>query len=83
MTKKLILTEQQHAVIISEILKETVQKINSIKSGDKIDEGVWDSVKYGLSKLGRYKAKGKIFGKNKVDAEYAEKIKNIIDDKAN
>ena len=83
MTKKLILTEQQHAVIISEILKETVQKINSIKSGDKIDEGVWDSVKYGLSKLGRYKANGKIFGKNKVDAEYAEKIKNIIDDKAN
>jgi hypothetical protein len=84
MAKKLILTEEQHAVIINEILKETVQKINSIKSsGESIDEGVWDSVKYGLSKLGRYKANGKIFGKNKVDTEYIEKIKKIIDDKAN
>jgi hypothetical protein len=34
---------------------------------ERIDEGAWETIKYGLSKLGRYKAGGKIFGKGKTD----------------
>lgn len=83
MGKKLILTEQQHAVIINQILKETVEKINKLESNENLDEGLWDSIKYGLSKLGRYKADGKILGKGKIDQEYAEKIQQIIDKKGN
>lgn len=80
MAKKLILTEQQHAVIINEILKETLAKI---ESNERLNEGFWDSVKYGLSKLGRYKANGKIFGKGKIDQEAARKIQQIIDKQGN
>ncbi len=80
MAKKLILTEEQHTVIINEILKETLAKI---ESNETLDEGFWDSVKYGLSKLGRYKANGKIFGKGKIDQEAARKIQQIIDKEGN
>lgn len=80
MAKKLILTEQQHTVIINEILKETLAKI---ESNERLDEGFWDSVKYGLSKLGRYKANGKIFGKGKIDQEAGRKIQQIIDKEGN
>lgn len=83
MSKKLILTEQQHAVIISQILKETLDKINNIESNGNVNEGLMDTVKYGLSKLGRYKAGGKIFGKGKVDQEAARKIQQIIDKQGN
>jgi len=83
MAKKIILTEQQHTVIINEILRETIQKIDAIEAGDKLDEGFWDSVKYGLSKLGRYKANGKIFGKGKIDQEAGAKIQQIIDKQGN
>jgi hypothetical protein len=83
MNKKVILTEQQHDLIINHILKETVEKIEKLESEGKLDEGLWDTIKYGLSKLGRYKAGGKIFGKGKVDSEYAEKIKNIIEKQGN
>jgi hypothetical protein len=83
MGKKLILTEQQHAVIINQILKETVDKINKLESEGNLEEGIWDSIKYGLSKLGRYKADGKILGKGKIDQEYATKIQQIIDKKGN
>lgn len=83
MNKKLILTEQQHDLIINQILKETVEKIDNLEAEGKLDEGLWDTIKYGISKLGRYKAGGKIFGKGKVDREYAEKIKNIIDKQGN
>ena len=83
MSKKLILSEQQHAVIVSQILKETLDKINNIESNGDINEGLMDTVKYGLSKLGRYKAGGKIFGKGKVDQEAARKIQQIIDKQGN
>ena len=83
MNKKVILTEQQHDLIINHILKETVEKIEKLEAEGKLDEGLWDTIKYGLSKLGRYKAGGKIFGKGKVDAKYAEKIKNIIEKQGN
>ena len=83
MNKKLILTEQQHNLIINQILKETVEKIDKLEAEGNLNEGLWDTIKYGLSKLGRYKAGGKIFGKGKVDAEYGEKIRNIIDKQGN
>lgn len=83
MSKKIILTEQQHAVIVSQILKETLDKINNIESNGDVNEGLMDTIKYGLSKLGRYKAGGNIFGKGKVDQEAARKIQQIIDKQGN
>lgn len=83
MKKKLMLTEQQHILIVNQILKETVEKLNVLEIEGRLNEGFLDSVKYALSKLGRYKAGGKIFGKGKVDTAYAEKIKNIIDKQGN
>jgi hypothetical protein len=83
MNKKLILTEQQHQAIISQILKETVEELDRMESEGRLDEGFWDTIKYALSKLGRYKAGGKIFGKSKVDREYASKILNIIEKEGN
>lgn len=50
---------------------------------DRINEGLWEKVKYGLAKLGRYKAGGKIFGKGKIDQEAGAKIQSIIDKKGN
>jgi hypothetical protein len=83
MNKKVILTEQQHEVIINQILKETVEKIDKMEAENRLDEGFWDTVKYALSKLGRYKAGGKILGKGKVDREYADRIARIIDKEGN
>ena len=83
MNKKVILTEQQHEVIINQILKETVEKLDKMEAENRLDEGFWDAVKYALSKLGRYKAGGKILGKGKVDREYADKIARIIDKEGN
>ena len=83
MNKKLKLTEQQHQAIVSEILKETVEKLDRMESEGRLDEGFWDTIKYALSKLGRYKAGGKIFGKGKVDQEYAAKILSIIEKEGN
>lgn len=74
---KVILTEEQHTKIINHILNEMVQETETL------DEGAWEKIKYGLSKLGRYKAGGKIFGKGKVDQDAAERIKTIIDKKGN
>ena len=48
-----------------------------------VNEGLWEKVKYGLSKLGRYKAGGKILGKGKIDQETGAKIQSIIDKKGN
>lgn len=50
---------------------------------DRINEGLWEKVKYGLAKLGRYKAGGKILGKGKIDQEAGAKIQSIIDKKGN
>lgn len=39
----------------------------------------WEASKYQLSKLGRYKAGGKILGKGKVDAQSLAKVFKIVD----
>ena len=64
-------------------LYESIQYIEDNTEDNVISEGIWSKIKYGLSKLGRYKAGGKIFGKSKVDAEYAKKIKTILDKQGN
>ena len=48
-----------------------------------LQEGLWEKIKFGLSKLGRYKAGGKIFGKGKIDQEAGAKIQSILDKKGN
>jgi len=47
------------------------------------EEGLWGNIKYGLSKLGRYKADGKIFGKGETDKKAAEEIGRIMGDTSN
>ena len=48
-----------------------------------LQEGAWEKIKFGLSKLGRYKAGGKVFGKGKIDQDSAAKIQSILDKKGN
>jgi hypothetical protein len=47
------------------------------------EENLWSNIKYGLSKLGRYKANGKIFGKGETDKEAAEEIGRIMGNTTN
>lgn len=78
-------------------LNELVESVDLLLKGDRmlvenrlseqeyqvLQEGLWEKVKYGLSKLGRYKAGGKIFGKGKIDQETGAKIQSILDKKGN
>jgi hypothetical protein len=84
MGQKIILTTEQHEKVINSLLNEMVNTDeNLINEDGSVNEGVWEKIKYGLSKLGRYKAGGKIFGKGKIDKEAAAKIQAIIDKKGN
>jgi hypothetical protein len=84
MAQKIILSERQHEVIVNHIINEMVDIDESVLNEEgAVNEGVWEKVKYGLSKLGRYKAGGKIFGKGKIDQEAGAKIQAIIDKKGN
>jgi hypothetical protein len=75
--EKLLL--QKRAGIITETeYREYNEIIYYIDQAHLLNEGFWENAKYALSKLGRYKAGGKIFGKGKVDAESAVKIKDIL-----
>lgn len=47
------------------------------------EEGLWQNIKYGLSKLGRYKADGKIFGKGETDKKAAQEIGEIMGNTSN
>jgi len=69
---------------IKYIKKKYQQMSNISKYNEFISEEIsWEDIKYGFSKLGRYKANGKIFGKGKTDAESQEKMKEILDKKSN
>jgi hypothetical protein len=50
---------------------------------EKLNESFWDDVKYGLSKLGRYKAGGKIFGKKKTDETSRQEVREIMAKESN
>lgn len=74
--------------ILENLIKDCnayMRNINTLNETEshKLNEGLWEKIKYGLSKLGRYKADGKIFGKSKVDAKAAAQIKTILDKKGN
>jgi hypothetical protein len=73
--KKIKLTSEQYNVLVERLSNE----INK----PQINEGVWEKVKYGLSKLGRYKADGKILGKGETDKKAMAQIQSIIDKKGN
>jgi len=49
----------------------------------RLDESFWSDVKYGLSKLGRYKAGGKILGKKGTDDSARLEISEIMDKESN
>ena len=63
-------------------LTKLYEKLDPIEK-EKLDEGAWESIKYGLSKLGRYKAGGKILGKNKTTKAAQEKIRTILNKESN
>jgi hypothetical protein len=55
----------------------------NIEINELLQEGAWENVKYALSKLGRYKAGGKIFGKSQTDAKALAQITTLLDKKGN
>lgn len=64
-------------------LYESIQYLETRYDDNVISEGVWETIKYGLSKLGRYKAGGKIFGKGKVTKDAENKIRDILNKESN
>ena len=84
MATKIILTTEQHEKLLNHIVSEVVTESRNLHNEDgTINENVWEKVKYGLSKLGRYKANGKILGKGKIDKQAAAQIQAIIDKQGN
>jgi len=84
MVQKIILSERQHEVVVNHIINEMVSGTeNAINEDGSVNEGAWESIKYGLSKLGRYKVGGKLTGRGKMDQAAAAKIQQIIDKKGN
>ena len=63
----------------NELLHLELNQINL----DPLNEGWWENAKYALSKLGRYKAGGKIFGKSQTDANAIAKITALLDKEGN
>ena len=63
------------------ILSESEQL--NLEINELLEEGAWENVKYTLSKLGRYKAGGKIFGKTQTDAKALAQITALLDKKGN
>ena len=59
-----------------------IQKYSDFKLVTE-EEGLWQDIKYGFSKLGRYKAGGKIFGKGETDKKAAQEMGEIMGDTAN
>ncbi len=64
-------------------LTKLYESLETIEDKDRLDEGAWETIKYGLSKLGRYKAGGKIIGKNKVTKAAERKIRDILNKETN
>jgi len=80
--------EQEIQKVVENLIKdcktysENENRLNE-EGVQQLNEDLWEKIKYGLSKLGRYKAGGKIRGKKKIDAAAAEQIKAIVDKKGN
>ena len=66
------LTESQEIDLILEDINKGV-----------LNEGWWETTKYTLSKLGRYKANGKILGKTQETAKSESKVRDLLMKKGN
>jgi hypothetical protein len=88
------LTSLDESREISKLILEFNKTINDlydlhnnklISENDKslLEVSLWGKAKFLLSKLGRYKAGGKILGKGKIDQEAGAKIQKILDKKGN
>lgn len=66
------LTESQELDLILEDINKEV-----------LNEGWWETTKYALSKLGRYKANGKILGKTQETAKSESKVRDLLMKKGN
>jgi hypothetical protein len=66
------LTESQEIDLILEDINKEV-----------LNEGWWETTKYTLSKLGRYKANGKILGKTQETAKSESKVRDLLVKKGN
>ena len=64
-------------------LTKLYESLEPIKDDNRLDESAWETIKYGLSKLGRYKAGGKILGKNKTTKAAQDKIRTILNKESN
>ena len=63
----------------AELLEFELNQINL----SPLNEGWWENAKYALSKLGKYKAGGKILGKTQATAVANNKIKDLLEKQAN
>jgi len=59
-----------------------IQKYSDYNN-QEINEAFWQDVKYGLSKLGRYKAGGKILGKGKVTKQAQAEVEEVLKKETN
>jgi hypothetical protein len=59
-----------------------IQKYSDYNN-QEINEAFWQDVKYGLSKLGRYKAGGKILGKGKVTKQAQSEVEEALKKETN
>lgn len=68
--KEEIGTKKRHLLVIPTLSEEIY------KSKIKIDEGIWDSIKFGFAKLGSLEASGKLlgFGMGKVKKDAQDKL---------
>jgi hypothetical protein len=62
-----------------ELIEKELSKIDL----DPLNEGWWENAKYAMSKLGRYKSGGKIFGKAQTDSKANAQIFNLVTKKGN
>jgi hypothetical protein len=54
-----------------------------IKKFNQMNENIWDDIKYGASKLGRYKVDGKILGKDKTTKKSNIEIEDLLKKESN
>lgn len=85
------LDEEREIDLLLKEFRTVADQLHSLENNKLLTENeklllevsLWDKAKYLMSKLGRYKAGGKIFGKSKTDQEAGAKIQQIIDKKGN
>ena len=75
---QLIREEKKNYLLAIPKLSESVYKPNI-----QIDEGIWDSIKFGLAKLGSLEASGKLLGKDKIRKAAQDKLDAALEKESN